>query len=109
MVKEIMIIVLCVAELVFGVLFNAFTAKSERGGWIEGLTSLYVALGVAVTILIVTPLIGWNNAIVLIMAFVCSGIPMILGSLYRHNAAEKWQQHEILKVQSNDGCVNGES
>ncbi len=66
----------------FGVLYNQLTA------WIgekqRGFTSLLVAGGVGGTILIIIPLIGLNAAGIVLGAFVCTGLPMIIGSIARY-------------------------
>jgi hypothetical protein len=79
---------------VFGWLYNALVAYSERSHYSEGYMSLIVALGVAVTLLPFTffdhPLpIGWVYG-----AFMASGSPMILGSIWRHVRARKQEQDD---------------
>jgi hypothetical protein len=71
------------ALVLFGFGFNALIAWFERKGYMEGMTSLMVVLGVALTI---APFALINLHAVLMIAggFVASGLPMIIGSLGRY-------------------------
>jgi hypothetical protein len=77
-------------------LFNRFTAVSERRGWIDGYTSFYVAFGVAMTILIAQPLLGWEVVVILVKVFVVAGAPMMIGHTARHIRARRAEQAEIV-------------
>jgi hypothetical protein len=74
-------------ELLFGLAFNKFTEVSERHGWMDGYTSIYVVLGVAVTVTMMGPIIGWEAVMLLAAGFALSGAPMIVGSIARHVTA----------------------
>lgn len=67
----------------WGVVYNMATAYSERRGWTEGLLSLYVAGGVIGT-LVGVAFIDLGSALLVGGAFVCTGLPMIIGSIYRY-------------------------
>lgn len=69
--------------LLFGMLFNLAISEFERRGWLEGYTALAVVLGVLVTLAVVS-VFSWQFALITLGAFVCSGAPMIAGSIYRH-------------------------
>ena len=65
----------------FGIAFNLVV------GWMkehkEGYTALLVALGVLVT-LAGAALINWQGALITLLCFMASGVPMIGGDIYRH-------------------------
>lgn len=69
--------------ILFGIGFNALTDWMERKGYMEGITSLMVALGVAFTI---APFafISLPFALLIAGGFVCTGGPMIVGSISRY-------------------------
>jgi hypothetical protein len=69
--------------VLFGVGFNWLTAWMERKGYMEGFTSLIVALGVALTL---APLafFSWQFVLIAYGAFLCTGLPMIVGSIGRY-------------------------
>ena len=74
--------------VVFGFSYDAWVAKQEESGAAEGFTSLLVALGVVVTLLMLAVLdLLWptiNAGVLGVAAFVCSGTPMIIGSMTRY-------------------------
>ena len=71
------------ALFAFGLLYNWFMGLAEARGWSEGLLSLFVAGGSAVTIGGIW-LIDAEAAGLTIQAFVFSGVPMVIGSLCRY-------------------------
>ena len=78
----------------FGWLYNWAVAKAEREGYAEGYMGYIVAAGVAITLLpfafIPDPVVIWW----VYGAFVASGVPMILGSMWRHIQARKAEQND---------------
>jgi hypothetical protein len=71
-----------ISLVLFGVGFNALTAWMEKKGYMEGFTSLIVAIGVLITLL---PFLIFNlSARAVLGGFICSGIPMIIGSISRY-------------------------
>lgn len=69
--------------LLFGIVFNLFTAWVERRGYARGYVSLLVVVGVAVTVGM-TAVVSLPFALITAGAFVASGTPMIVGSVWRH-------------------------
>lgn len=69
---------------VFGVAYNALTAWLERNARHEGYTALLVVGGVFITVAASALVIGLQSALVVGAGFVCSGTPMIIGSVHRH-------------------------
>ena len=94
---DMLTVALLAVELSFGVAFNWFTALSERRGWTEGYVSLYVVAGVAVTLAVILPVLGWRNAVLVAGAFAASGLPMAVGSIVRHIEARKREELAIIE------------
>jgi hypothetical protein len=63
--------------------YNTLVAWLERSGYIEGFTSLVVAVGVLITLGGVA-VISWQAALLALGAFVATGTPMIAGSIWRY-------------------------
>ena len=80
--------------LIFGVLYNWAVEWLECRGYDEGYTSFLVVVGVLVT-LVGVALLDWQAALLTVVAFVCSGVPMILGSWWRHVQARRRAQDEL--------------
>ena len=77
-------IILSAALLVtFGALYNVAVSWLEGNGYAEGYVSLLVIGGVAGTLLVIAILDG-PAALLVFLAFCCSGLPMVIGSIYRH-------------------------
>lgn len=69
--------------VLFGIVYNAVVGWLERKGYAEGYASLLVVAGVLATIGGIS-LISWQVGLLVTLAFVASGTPMILGSVWRH-------------------------
>jgi predicted tellurium resistance membrane protein TerC len=83
-----------VGLVIFGIGYNAVVAWVNRHpSGHEGYTALLVVIGVAITVLATTPLIGIESLLVLIIAFCCSGAPMIAGDVIRYiKARDRYAQ-----------------
>ena len=66
----------------FGILYNQAVSYVQR--FTPHYTAFFVVGGVSVTLLAATPLVGLQNAVTLFMLFAASGLPMVVGSVWRH-------------------------
>jgi hypothetical protein len=82
--------------LLFGLAYNALTAWLEFKKYAEGYTSDLVVIGVAATVLPFLTLAGmypaWQIVFYIFGGFVCSGLPMAVGSKMRHAKARENDQ-----------------
>jgi hypothetical protein len=76
----------------FGIGYTLFMGYAEKRGWPEGFTSLYVAFGVAVTLLLRAMLPERGTATTL-ECFCWSGGPMIAGDVLRYILRREKTQH----------------
>lgn len=67
----------------FGLLYDRIVGWLERNGYDEGYTAMLVVGGVLVTLAGVA-FVDWRAALLALGAFVCSGLPMVIGSWWRH-------------------------
>lgn len=72
------------AALGFGLVYDQISSLVLRQPWAEKKSSIAVAIGVAVTVLISAPLIGWRAVKQLALIFGASGVPMVAGQFMRH-------------------------
>jgi hypothetical protein len=78
----------------FGCFYAWLTNVAETRGWTEGLLSLWVAGGSAVTIFGVW-LVDPQAASLTLTCFVCSGLPMVIWSLGSYVRAREQGQSAI--------------
>lgn len=78
-----LILAVILGLVIFGLLFNQLVSWLEKRGYAEGFMGLIVSLGVISTLLWVA-LISVPAALIALVGFCASGIPMILGSLIRY-------------------------
>jgi len=71
------------AGLLFGVIYNWLVGWLTNRGWHEGFVWLEVVVGVAVTLILSTYLIGLNAALAVTAVFFATGIPMSIGDIWR--------------------------
>lgn len=81
------------ACLMFGMGYNVFIERLSEKGYLEGFISLVVAGGVLIT-LALTAIISWQCTLIVLGAFVASGVPMILGSIWRYVKAREADQND---------------
>lgn len=87
---------IAIYELLMGIAYNLFTAWLERKGYMEGFVSLVVAFGVALTVI---PWILFNlPSYTVIGGFICSGLPMIIGSISRHLQQRARAREELKRL-----------
>ncbi len=86
--------------LTFGALYNVAVGWLEGNGYAEGYVSLLVIGGVSGTLLVIA-IIDWQAALLVFLAFCCSGFPMVLGSIWRHvrsrERGQDAQRREVLR------------
>jgi len=68
---------------IFGIFYNALVNWVETKGYDEGYMSLIVALGVGITLAGVA-ILSIQAALLSLAAFICTGSPMIAGSISRY-------------------------
>lgn len=83
------------AGLLFGIAYNALVAWLNRTGRGEGYTSFLVVGGVLVTIALSSLLIGLAHTLIIILIFICTGLPMIIGDVYRYTEARRRASAEL--------------
>ena len=79
------------ALFIFGLGYNALVGWGDRKGYLEGFTWLAVAVGCAVTLGGVA-IIDWHAALITLIGFVASGIPMAFGAIVRYVTARRAEQ-----------------
>lgn len=92
------LVIMTAVLLLFGLAYNAVVGWLEENGRDEGYTAILVVVGVLVTVLVATPLIGIDSSIILLVGFIASGSPMIAGSIYRHVLARESHQEEVKRT-----------
>ena len=83
--------------VLFGLGFNALTSWAEQKGYMDGFTSLFVALGVLMTLApfaLVNPIF----ALLVLAGFFASGLPMIVGSIVRYIKRREQTRKEIARL-----------
>jgi hypothetical protein len=84
--------------VLFGIGYNSLTSWMEKHGYMEGYTSLMVALGVLIT-LAPLAIISWQGVLLVLGGFVASGLPMIIGSITRYLHKRELAQREIARIE----------
>lgn len=69
---------------VFGIFYNSFVTFLENQGYHEGYVSHLVVVGCSVTIAASTLVVGIDAAWKVFACFFCSGLPMVIGSMWRY-------------------------
>jgi hypothetical protein len=77
--------------LTFGTGFNALIALLERRGFLEGYTAIAVVVGVSITLAGIAVIDPWAS-LYAIGGFAASGLPMVVGSWWRHVQARRLGQ-----------------
>lgn len=83
--------------IAFGIAYNWLTEQMERHGYHHGYLSFIVSIGVTGTLLIAA-IRERTASLRFFLYFVCSGIPMILGSVYRHVSQQEQDKRDLAKA-----------
>ena len=97
-----LILAVILGLVIFGLLFNQLVGWLEKRGYAEGFMGLIVSTGVISTLLWVA-LISVPAALIALVGFCASGIPMILGSLIRYARKREHVQSLIRRSVGMDG------
>lgn len=73
-----------VAGVAFGTLYALLVNHLSRSGRLEGFTSLAVVAGVLVTVGLAAIVIGWLPTLFVLLVFVATGTPMIIGDIWSY-------------------------
>ena len=90
-------IIVFLSLLIFGGLYNQFVEYMDKLHYTEGYLSLVVAFGVFVTLIGVS-ILSWQAALMILVCFIASGTPMIVGSITRYIRKRADDQNSIRKV-----------
>lgn len=90
-IESSQVLAVYLALLIFGIGYNQVIAWLERKHYLEGYTALAVAAGTMVTIGL-TAFLNGAYALIMLGSFCCSGLPMIIGSIWRHVKAREYEQ-----------------
>lgn len=82
----------------FGLIYNAFVAWLEKMGHDRGYTAFLVVGGTLVTLAGLAVITGVETVISAIVCFVASGLPMILGSVWRHVRERASEEKKIMAL-----------
>lgn len=96
------------ALLVFGVAYAYFIRWAKRKGYLEGYTAYAVVLGCVVTVAGAAVAMLWSGLIsgdqfapvlvALMLSYIASGTPMIVGDMVEHLEARRNEQDSILEA-----------
>lgn len=93
---DVDVLVIMAALIMFGTAYNIIVARMESSpGGHEGFTAFLVVCGVAMTVLLLWPLLGTQAVVYLTVGFACSGAPMIIGSIHRYIAQRACSIREL--------------
>jgi hypothetical protein len=82
-----------ISLFLFGVLYAAFVRHLARQS-VEGQTAYLVVVGVGVTLLGATAVIGIETALLLFACFAASGLPMVVEYILRMHLARRRDQEQ---------------
>lgn len=77
-------VITAISLLTFGLCYNLTVGWLEDNGYDQGYTSFLVVIGILITLILIIPIIGLTTFAILTFAFTFSGLPMIIGHIWRH-------------------------
>jgi hypothetical protein len=93
------IVIMVCGLLLFGIVYDLLvTHLNQRPAGHRGYTAFLVVVGVAVTVTATLPIIGFENYLILVIAFIASGIPMITGDMRRYMDERDIELSELRNV-----------
>lgn len=89
------------ALVLFGIGYNALVGWLMQHGYDEGYMGIIVAVGSAITIGGLA-VISFPSAVLAMICFIGSGVPMILGSMIRYARARAREIAALKKLENDD-------
>lgn len=83
---------------VFGLAYNAFVGWLESADRNRGYTALLVVAGTIATLAGYAILASLKQALLVAACFTASGLPMIIGSIWRHMQYREHEEREIREI-----------
>lgn len=90
--NEPVLALVIILETIFGLFYAWFVDWLKREGRERGYAAFLVVGGNFFTIVLAIPVIGVMGALIVLAAFVLTGLPMILITTYRHTEDNKKQR-----------------
>lgn len=87
-----------IAGLLFGTIYAIIIHQLKQAGRLDGYTALAVVVGVLISVALSAFLIGIINALLVILIFITTGTPMIIGDIYNYTEQRKRKDNEIRQV-----------
>ena len=87
--------------LLIGIFYNLLVAWLEKNSYSEGYVSVLVVIGVGITLAGVA-VIDFDTTVIVAMAFIFSGFPMIVGSIWRYMERRKNEMQSIVNEVKSD-------
>lgn len=84
-----------ITSLFFGIIYAIAIYQLKKTNRLNGYTAFAVVIGVLITVALSAFIIGIPNALYVIMAFTCSGVPMIFGDIIAHQEEERQKEAEL--------------
>ena len=84
-----------IAAFAFALAYNHLIAKLHKNGTLEGFTWLSVSVGVAVTLWLGNFLIDYEDILRILGLLVASGLPMIIGEIFRYRQARNAELEDV--------------
>jgi hypothetical protein len=86
-----------VALLGFGVIYAYAVRQMDKHG-VQGQTAYLVVVGVGVTVIAASAVIGFLNSLQLIACFAASGAPMVIEYIQRTHRLQKRDEHDAKEI-----------
>lgn len=84
-----------IASILFGIIYAVTIHLLREYGWLKGYTAFAVVAGVITTVTLSAFIIGLKAALIVVLFFICTGTPMILGDIYQNRLEAKRESGNI--------------
>lgn len=84
-----------ITSILFGIIYALSIYQLKKHNRLEGYTAFAVVIGVLITIALSAFIIGIANALYVILVFICTGTPMIIGDIIAHQEEERTKEAEL--------------
>jgi len=84
--------------LTFGIIYDKLVSYLEQSGRAQGYTALLVTGGVFMSLALAGIIIGLEAFLVCLVVFALTGIPMLVGSIWRHTDQRLQRDEQVRAV-----------
>ena len=91
-----------IIAILFGIIYAIIIGWLKQKELLEGYTAIAVIVGVLITLILASFIIGLESTLFVLLIFACTGAPMVMGSMWSYTSKRNQTATELRKLMGGD-------